>query len=209
MITVLAADCRARPIGYRALTIPSAALSPLAHAPAETELAHEGFEFVGWNVERDAAGNYIAVAKYNVVAPPAPAKTVSYLDPQAANPLLVSVETDDPSSVKAPADPSHAGLKFVGWQEITDSAGNKVFVPKYEPVCPECPTPDCGNRTTPTPTPTPSWNVVPSSGSATPVRPAALPNTGDNTSYVLPVAVALAGSGAALLGLAARRRRDD
>ena len=101
-------------------------------APANPK--HEGYKFAGWAVNYDENGNFVIVATYSAI-PEKVTPTTSYIDPNTG--LLVSVQTDDPSSVKAPADPKAKNMQFVGWRKVTDAAGNTIFVAEYE-----C---DCGN----------------------------------------------------------------
>ena len=157
--------------------------------------AHEGLVFVGWVVNQDEFGNYIITAKYNQVAPSG-GKTVSYIDPLAPDGkrVIKSVVTDDPSSVTAPDLPTHDGYRITGWVVSEDSAGNLVYTPIIEKICPACPTcPDCKNVT-----PTPAGG-----GSST--TPGRIPDTGDPAS--------LAWAGFALVGgvavaVSRRRRRS-
>ena len=106
----------------------------MAGKPANPK--HKGYEFVGWVANQDEFGDWILVAKYNEVIPPQDTTpTVSYIDPLTG--LLVSERTNDPSSVKIPADPKAKNMQFVGWRKVVDAGGNTIFVAEY--AC------DCGN----------------------------------------------------------------
>jgi len=58
---------------------------------------------------------------------------VTYIDPQSGDPILVSVKSKDPYSVKVPDAPKHKGLRFLGWIKVKDEAGNTIFVAQYAP----------------------------------------------------------------------------
>ena len=101
---------------------------------APTVGEHKNYKFTGWAVNYDENGNFVLVATYSEI-PQTTKPTTSYIDPQSGKPLLISEETDDPSSVKVPKDPKHDNLVFVGWVKTKDVAGNTIFVAKYECKC--------------------------------------------------------------------------
>ncbi len=112
------------------------AADALENKPADP--SHDGVKFVGWDLNYDENGNYVLVAKYSDI-PEKDKTVVSYIDGFSKNALLISRQTDDPSSVDKPEDPSHANLIFTGWKKVTDEAGNTVYVAQYKV--------DCGNQT--------------------------------------------------------------
>ena len=95
--------------------------------------SHKGTKFIGWAVNFDEKDNWVLVAKYQD-NPVKPVPTISYIDPQSGK-VLVSKQTDDPSSVKAPADPKSKNMQFTGWAVVTDSAGNTMYLAQYECDC--------------------------------------------------------------------------
>jgi hypothetical protein len=106
------------------------AADELRNAPADPD--HDGYEFLGWDKNYDDNGNYVMVATYS----PIPNKpVVSYVDGQSKNGVIKSEKTDDPSSVKKPKNPKHAGLQFVGWVESKDADGNIIYTAKYKSDC--------------------------------------------------------------------------
>ena len=108
----------------------------------EKDPEHPGYDFQQWDMNyattEDGNVTVVYVARYQDKM-----KVVSYVDGQAEKgKVLVKTEkTNDPSSVVDPAeDPVHEGLRFIGWQEVEDAAGNIIRVAKYEPKT--TPTPD-------------------------------------------------------------------
>ncbi|MBP3816464.1 MAG: Cna B-type domain-containing protein [Firmicutes bacterium] len=106
--------------------------------------SHEGYEFTGWVVNKDEFGDYIIVATYNEIQEqPVEKVTVSYIDGQSGEPIVVRESVEDPSTVEPPAEnPSHEGFSFVDWVEIKDEAGNIIFVAKYDTDCKNTPAKD-------------------------------------------------------------------
>ena len=102
------------------------------NAPANP--SHEGYNFLGWDLNWDDNGNYVMVALYSDVVKPA-APVVSYVDGQKGNPLLTSKQTNDPNNVKKPKNPKHKNLQFVGWKKTVDAGGNIIYVAQYKADC--------------------------------------------------------------------------
>ena len=105
-----------------------------AQKPADP--SHDGYKFEGWDVDYDPVSGYVLVAKYTPVK-----KTVTFIDPEAEDPIIKSESTSDTSSVEKPGDPSHENRIFKGWLEAYDADGNVVYIAQYEVICPD--TPEC------------------------------------------------------------------
>ncbi|MBP3894899.1 MAG: Cna B-type domain-containing protein, partial [Mogibacterium sp.] len=116
---------------YDSPTEASAAANNKTGKPADPK--HKNVRFLGWDVNYDNNGNYVLVATYSDI-PSSPTPVVSYIDPQSGK-VLVSKQTDKPSSVKAPADPKAKNMQFTGWAVVTDSAGNTMYLAQYECDC--------------------------------------------------------------------------
>ena len=102
-----------------------------AKADAPTDPTHEGYTFVGWVVNQDEFGDYVLVAKYNETTPE-PQRTVTYIDSHAKDILVKTEATDDPTTVETPSTPKHDGLRFIGWEQTQDAAGNIIYAATYE-----------------------------------------------------------------------------
>ena len=158
-----------------------------ANAPADP--SHDGWVFTGWAVNVDEFGDYILVAKYNQVEPE-PEKTkkiITYIDPLSGKPVLLSVE-DDGTEIVPPEPNKYDDMQFLGWVEVVDPNGNKVYVAKYAA--------DCRNAE-PAP-PAPSNNPEPPGNKA--------PNTGDPYRPYEWMTLGL-GSGALVVALLKRKAR--
>lgn len=101
---------------------------------APSDPKHKGVNFVGWDLNWDENGNYVLVAIYSDI-PTTVTPVTTYIDPQSGEPVLISEITNDPSSVKVPADPKHNDLQFVGWVKSVDAGGNTIFVAKFKADC--------------------------------------------------------------------------
>ena len=149
--------------------------------------SHDGYTFVGWVKNQDQFGDWILVAKYNETPkPPAKEKrTISYIDPESGNPVILSVDADEAASITPPAPEAHEGKQFIGWLQVTDTAGNTIYVARYS--CPECE--DCKN------TPAPPAKT-----------PEAAPDTGDMNNMMLWILVAVIAVSTMLIILLLRQR---
>ena len=107
-----------------------------AKSGAPKDPQHEGYEFIGWEINQDEFGDYIMVAKYSEVVT-TDKIVVSYVDGNSKEGIVKYALTDDPSKVEAPSDPNHKGLIFVGWKEAVDANGNIIYIAQYEPYCPK------------------------------------------------------------------------
>gem|GEM_PF-4059786 len=107
-----------------------AAAEGLTDKPADPK--HDGVKFTGWALNWDDNDNYVLVATYSDI-PKEVIPIVTYIDPQSGDPILVSVKSKDPYSVKVPDAPKHKGLRFLGWIKVKDEAGNTIFVAQYAP----------------------------------------------------------------------------
>ena len=152
--------------------------------------SHDGYTFVGWVKNQDSFGDWILVAKYNETPkPPEKEKrTISYIDPESGNPVLLSVDADEAASITPPAPEAHEGKQFIGWLQVTDTAGNTIYVARYS--CPECE--DCKN--TPAPPAEPAKT------------PTAAPMTGDMNNMMLWILVAVIAVSTMLIILLLRQR---
>ena len=110
---------------------------------APEDPSHDGYIFTGWVLNQDEFGDWVLMAKYNEVPPEPARKLISYIDPQTGE-IIMSGYDGDP--ITPPAGPAHDDMSFVGWMEVIDANGNKIYVAKYAS--------DCSNRPTPAPTPT-------------------------------------------------------
>ena len=160
--------------------------------------SHKGYEFTGWTVNRDQFGDYVMVAHHK---PTSEAHTV-WVDGQTG-------ETWDGQ----PGDPAHDGLRFVGWKQVTDAAGNIINVAQYEAVPNEAS--GSGTRGSGTTIQTPIGPLSASSvrGSAPLVTPAAaravspLAQTSDDTNMVPAIVLAVAATGLLVAAVVIRRRK--
>ncbi len=152
--------------------------------------SHKGYEFAGWTVNRDQFGDYVMVAHHKPVSE---VHTV-WVDGQTG-------ETWDGQ----PGDPAHDGLRFVGWKQVTDAAGNIINVARYEPVSND------GTRGPGTTIQTPIGPLSASSvrGSAPAVARAvsSLAQTSDGTNMVPAIVLAAAAIGSLVAAVAIRRRK--
>ena len=159
------------------------------NVPGESEShGHAGWTFTGWTINRDQFGDYVMVAHHSKNT------HTTYVDGQTG-------ETWD----SQPGDPSHDGLKFVGWKEVKDAAGNTIFVAQYEPVAngEGSSTPRTVNTVTRVPITAGGATLYNATRSS--VSP--LANTGDDTSYVPIIVLCVLGVGAVGAAIYFRRRK--
>ena len=90
---------------------------------------HDGYKFLGWDVNFDPKSGYVLVAKYNKET------LVTYIDPISGEPIVKSEYTEDIHSVTDPNDPSHDGYTFTGWKDIVDSDGNHMRIATFKCNC--------------------------------------------------------------------------
>ena len=104
----------------------------------------DGYEFVDWSREeiKDADGNVtdiIYTANWKEIEKPVE-KThwVTYVDPDGTTIYLEKVVLKEgEAEPAAPKDPSKEGYDFDGWEESTDSDGNKTYTARWKEKTPE------------------------------------------------------------------------
>ena len=117
--------------------------------------SHEGYEFIGYDVDLNPVSGYVLVAKYSKIK-----KTVTYLDPAADNMIISSEIISESGSSNRPGDPSHANFRFKEWVEAIDEDGNIVYVASYEVTCSEAEPKECATCNCPI-CPSPKQYIVP------------------------------------------------
>ena len=149
--------------------------------PADKDSAsHAGWTFSGWTINRDKFGDYVMVAHHTKNT------HTTYVDGQTGE-----------TWTEKPGDPSHDGMKFVGWKQVTDEAGNTIYVAQYEPIAKETTTPAATRVVT----------ASPATAGGAYLSTSPLAKTGDDTSYVPVIVLIVAAAGAVGAAAFIRRRK--
>lgn len=123
--------------------------------------SHEGYAFSGWTINRDAFGDYTMVAHHT--------------HESELRTIWVDGQNGSVSDSQPEANPRSDGLVFDGWEKVTDSAGNTVWVARWKPA----------PVTAPSGTANPTASGIPVAQAAQPIatastaKAATLPQTSD------------------------------
>ena len=134
----------------------------------------DGFDFDGWEVERDSDGNITITAQWKPKEEPKEEVTATWNDGYTDTPIktepVAKDITDEDLRDLYPEDPTREGYNFDGWEVERDPDGNITITAQWTAVTP-VPTPEDPTPENPTPeNPTPGNPGTTTPGATTPVE---------------------------------------